>query len=301
MSATAPVSVLVPTVGRDELLQGCLRSLAACRPRAREVVVLDQSGGDAIPQIVAGFAAVGARTIALPVRNKALALNVGLREAAYEVVLVIDDDCTAAEEWIGAAWSRVSTDPSAIVTGRVLTTGEPLAVPSSIDDEAARDYTGEVHYGALFGGNMACRREPVLALGGFDARVPDAEDNDLCYRWLRAGQRLRYEPELVVWHHGWRTPEELAQHYFVYGRGQGLFYAKHLRQGDLGVVRFLARDLYRGARGIAARIVRGRGEWPDARSGLLSGVLVGLVRGWRRFGAAHGLSAGAGRALRGPT
>ena len=66
--------------------------------------------------------------------------------------------------------------------------------------------------------------------------------------------------------------------------GQGLFYAKHLRAGDLAVMPFLGRDLYRGARGVAARAVRRRPGWPDPRTGLLSGLLVGLAKGWRTFG-----------------
>jgi GT2 family glycosyltransferase len=36
-----------------------------------------------------------------------------------------------------------------------------------------------------------------------------AEDNDFRYRWLTSGRKVRYEPEMVVWHSDWRTPEEL--------------------------------------------------------------------------------------------
>ncbi len=246
-------------------------------------MVVDQSGEDAVPAVVRSFAAVGARTVASRVRDRSVAVNLGLREADHELVLVTDDDCTVAPSWVETAWTHLSRDPDAIVTGRVLAAGETSAVASTITREAPHDYTGEVHYGALFGGNMACSRSRVLELGGFDERVKVAEDNDFCYRWLRAGRPLRYEPELVIWHHSWRTPAEMKRHYVAYGRGQGLFYAKHLRRRDTRVVPFLARDLYRGIRGVAARIVRGPYEWPDARLGLLRGLLVGLIEGWRIF------------------
>jgi GT2 family glycosyltransferase len=135
----------------------------------------------------------------------------------------------------------------------------------------------------LFGCNMACTRSRFLELGGFDERVRLAEDNDFCYRWLRAGRPLHYDPELLIWHHAWRTPAQLRRHFRGYARGQGIFYYKHLRAGDLTVARFLARDVYRATRAAAALVVRGRDEWPDARLALIRGVPTGLVAGWRAF------------------
>jgi GT2 family glycosyltransferase len=278
-----PVSVVVATIGRPALLRQCLESLAGCRRRADEILVIDQSGGDDTREVVSSFTGAGARHVPLHVRNKPLALNTGLNQARHDIVVMTDDDCTVATSWIEAAWAHMAANPDAILTGRVLPSGEALAVPSTIDEAKPRDYTGTFEYGALYAGNMACNRSLVLGLGGFDTRFPVAEDNDLCYRWLRAGGRLRYEPDLVVCHHAWRTPDELDRQYFSYGRGQGIFYAKHLRRGDLRVARFLARDLYRGARGIAVRLVRRHSEWPDPRRRLLHAVILGLIAGWRTF------------------
>jgi GT2 family glycosyltransferase len=279
-----PVSVVIPTVGRPALLRACLQSVSECQPRAREIVVVDQSGDDAVRSIVATFSNVGARTLTTDVRNRGLAVNLGMEAADHEIVLVTDDDCTVAPTWVETAWTHLSRDPDAIVTGRVLPAGEAPGIPSLLEEETPRDYTGQVHYGALYGGNMACSRSLVLAVGGFDERVQLAEDNDFCYRWLRAGHPLRYDPELLIWHHGWRSPPELERHYFAYARGQGTFYAKHLRKGDLRVAPFLARDLYRGMRGLVVRAVRRHSEWPDPRRRLLQGVILGLIAGWRTFG-----------------
>jgi GT2 family glycosyltransferase len=283
MSSAAPVSVVVPTVGRPELLRACLRSLVDCEPPSAETIVIDQSDGDGVQRVVADFAGSGVRIVAQDAPNQPLALNRGLEEALHDIVLITDDDCTVAASWVGTALTHMTEDPEAIVTGRVLPSGDPLAVPSIIDDETAHDYTGELQYGALYGGNMACNRSLVLADGGFDERLNVGHDNDLCWRWLRAGRRLRFEPDLVVWHHAWRTARELDDQYFVYGHGQGLFYAKHLRGKDFAVARFLVRDLYRGARGIPATLLRGRSNWPDPRRGLLRGLIIGLVEGWRTF------------------
>jgi GT2 family glycosyltransferase len=208
-----------------------------------------------------------------------------MQKARHEIILVTDDDCTVEPSWVVKAWEHLSVDPETIVTGRVLPGGDAVAVPSLVGAKEPRDFTGEIHDDVLFGCNMACSRSLFLGLGGFDERVKLAEDNDFCYRWLRAGYHLHYDPELLIWHHAWRGPEQLERHFKGYARGQGIFYAKHLRHGDLGVLRFVARDVRRAARAIVARIIRGRSEWPDARLALPRGVSRGLIDGWREFGS----------------
>jgi GT2 family glycosyltransferase len=279
-----PVSVVIATVGPATRLAACLMSISQCDPRPSEIIVVDQSDDEAVHAAVRAFAHVGAKLLTSPIRGKSPAVNLGMSEAAHEIVLLTDDDCTVEQGWVEAAWVHLSANPRAIVTGRVLPVGDAAGIASLVGLEEPRDYTGQIHDDVLFGCNMASPRSRVLALGGFDHRVQLVEDNDLCYRWLRAGQQLHYDPSLTVWHHAWRTPRELERQFRGYARSQGIFYAKHLRRGDFGVVRFLVRDARRAARGIGSRIFHGRREWPDARRALPRGITIGLITGWRRFG-----------------
>ena len=61
--AVGSVTVVLPTIGRPELIKNCLESLARCVPRADEILVVDSSDDDAVENVVAGFAAAGARRI----------------------------------------------------------------------------------------------------------------------------------------------------------------------------------------------------------------------------------------------
>src|SRR5919109_242355 len=234
------LSVLVPTLGR-ELLGATLESLEACEPQPAEVLVLDQSEGLVSSKLTGGSSRPMMETIACR-PPKGRALNEGLRRATHERVGIVDDDCTVRSDWAGVAYRAMLEYPQGMVTGQVLPgSDEPDAVPSTIRLNEPRDYTGTAHYAWLFGGNMVCSRGEVLAIGGFDEQIVPApgvaggEDCDLCYRWLRGGHRLRHVPELVVTHHGWRTHEDLSRLYVDYFRGQGMFYAKHLLQGDLRI------------------------------------------------------------------
>jgi GT2 family glycosyltransferase len=283
LTEVVPVSVVVPTVGRARLVRSLLVSLARCDPRGDEILIVDQSVDDRVEQVVIEFADIGARLVHCEGRGEGRGRNVGLREARHDLLLGTDDDCTVAPDWVGRAWAHLEAEPRGIVTGRVLPVGDPRAVPSTREDAEPRDYTGDLSCFPLFPNNMALRRTLALELGGFDEGLPAAPDNDFCYRWLRDGKPLRYEPDMVVWHHDWRTSAELERLYIRYARGQGAFYAKHLRRGDFHMLRFIVRDLIGGCRALASATLRGRPRWTDPRRPMLSAMPHGLVRGWRAY------------------
>jgi GT2 family glycosyltransferase len=277
------LSVVIPTIGRAEQLERTLASLAACRAPAEEIVVVDQSDGGEVDALVARFAGANARRVPCAGRGIGLALNTGLRAVANDRVAVTHDDCTVAEDWVEAARAQLAAVPDGIVTGAVLPVGDPAAVPSTIDDPEPRDYTGTVHDGALFCNNMAFSAEAVLRLGGFDERLnPAAEDNDLCYRWLRSGAPFRYRPEMRVWHHDWRTPEQMRRLWRGYGRGQGLFYAKHVVGRDRMMLRYIWRDLRVNVPVVARALLRRRRP-PDWAGEYLIGLAQGIARGLPLF------------------
>lgn len=285
----SPVSIVIPTVGRAEPLRRCLDSIAACEPAPAEVLVVDQSHDPEVASVVGTFAGIRARVVPCHGRGVAKGRNDGIRAAAHDVVLVTDDDCTVAPDWVATAFRLHEARPHAITTGRVLPVGDPRSVPSTKEETEPHDFTGERNGGALYPNNMVLSRTAVLAAGAFDERFGPgeaAEDNDFSYRWLRSGQTIVFEPALVVWHHDWRSPQQLDELYVRYARGQGFLYAKHLRQGDLLMVRWIVRDLVWAARGALSAIVRRRHSWTDPRRGILRGMPAGFVAGWRAYGGA---------------
>jgi GT2 family glycosyltransferase len=284
--ARVPVSVVVPTIGRPEQLGRLLESLARCSPLPEEIVVVDQSREEKVARVAGRFAGLGVRMVPCDREGFSLAWNVGLREARHDSILGVDDDCTVGADWVSRAWEHARRHPGAVVTGQVLPRGDPSATPSTKSDPEPHDYTGELRCNVLYTGNMVLDRRAALEFGGFDERLPKAADNDFCYRWLRAGNELRYEPDMVVWHEDWRTPDELRELYVHYARAQGMFYAKHLRRGDLRVLRFVVADLWAGLAGLTAGTLLRRG-WTNWRRGILLGLPAGLAAGWRVFGARH--------------
>jgi GT2 family glycosyltransferase len=278
------ISVVIPTVGRPALLAETLASLARCRPQPAEILVVSQNAS-ADAAVVAASGIPGARLVPSDGHGTGRAVNDGLKRASNQTVLIVHDDCVVREDWVAVAAREMSLTPEGIVSGRVLPPpgADPRAVPSTIELDRPRDYTGELHCGVLYPNNMACPRDSVLALGAFDEAILHAEDCDLCYRWLRAGRQLRHVPDLVVWHRDWRSPAQLRSLYVSYYHGSGMFYAKHLAAGDLHVLRFIYADCRGWLRSLAAAVLRATPGWADARRGVVPGLPRGLWAGWRRF------------------
>lgn len=239
-----------------------------------------------------------ARVISDESRGVGAASNLGLEHAREDTVAITHDDCTVSRDWVGVAERLIARRPEAIHTGTVEPGGEPWMVPSTIVDHHPRDFTGLALCNVLYPNNMVCDRARVLAFGGFDERfgpeIP-AEDNDFCYGWLRSGRAMCFEPSLRVTHHDWRSRDELRLLHRAYGRGQGAFYAKHLREGDPMMLRFLLADLLGSTRAIAGAVVRRRRELAIEPRARLAGLPIGVVQGWRHFSSKKSSSQNARR------
>lgn len=212
-------------------------------------------------------------------RGRGRALNVGLRAIGGGVVLITDDDCRVRADWVERGLNEVLSRADTLVTGRVLTHGDLSHVPALRLDPLVHDYVGLSGFGKLAGGNMAARRDDLDTVGGFDERiVPAAEDNDLCWRWLKSGGVVHYEPEMVIWHEDWRDNEQLRAVHRAYGQGQGLFYAKHLGLGDRCIGRFAARDVLAGGRMAIRTLARRRSLGGQANLAFFPALIGTLAR-----------------------
>jgi GT2 family glycosyltransferase len=280
MTEPLPASVIVRTIGRPQLRR-CVESLAACKPPPAEVLIVDQSGGREVQALEVEYATLSLTVVTSELRNRAAAANLGLHRATQPIVLFTDDDCTVAADWVAVAVAHLSAWPDRLLSGRVMPVGDPRTVPTFKSAMRFEDYTNNPARCDPCACNLACLRNAAVELGGFDERiVPAMEDWDFGYRWVRSRRPMHYRPELVVWHHDWRSPEEIERVWVEYGRGCGRFYAKLLCQGDLMALLFLARDVRYAAYAMMGRLRRGR-RWWDRRLGVLRGVIPGLWGGLR--------------------
>ena len=279
------VSVVIPTTG-GPVLDGCFQSLMAGRVWPARVIVVDQGPpGDVVRRLDALRASgMDANCITMPRRGISAATNRGLADVTTPYVAVTHDDCLVHADWLERIASRLPTLGEAVLTGRVEPVGKGIVLTIKTANEPAT-YTAPLLKGdVLFPPNMAFPMRLLERVGWFDEHPSLAtagEDNEWAHRVLRAGLPIVYDPTITVGHVARHGVQDLPALYRRYARGQGAFYGKWLRRGDMFIARRAIRDVVRApwllARGLVTRnqelIAMGRGEV----EGLLAGILIGLA------------------------
>jgi GT2 family glycosyltransferase len=214
---------------------------------------------------------------------------------------VTDDDCEPTPNWV-AKIEQAFASPNSIdaVTGRVLPLGPETVGTYAVSSRTSTqqiEFKGKANpWYVGSGNNFAVRREGLECMGGNDERLGPGSpgqggvDMDLFYRLLRAGARIRYEPELLVYHARTSKAGRISRR-IPYGFGMGACCTLWLRQKDPYALRVLLSWFFLRT----SRLFEGllRRQWMRVyEEGLvLLGTLKGLVHGMKMSSAyPHNLS-----------
>ena len=246
------ISVIVCTRNRAESLRRTLHSLHAMAmppTLAWEVVVVDNGSGDHTRAVTEETA----RATGMPVRYLlqtepplSRARNARVRAARRDVVAFTDHHCRVHAPWL--AQSTPSSTPTPL---------SPFCAPrlavhpaSALFREAAAQRT-HVRLSRNRHLHIRCTSPPPPRdVGFFDvrfgagARIPSAEDWDFLHRARRAGARIVFAPEVLVFHdHGRRSVAQVESARHAYAIGRWAFYCKHLSAFDIEALRAAAHEL----------------------------------------------------------
>jgi glycosyltransferase involved in cell wall biosynthesis len=263
------ISVVVCTYNRAESLQRTLHSLHDMATPASlewELVVVDNNSRDRTRDVVAAFA----RNATMPTRylfegrqGLSCARNTGVRAARGDVIAFTDDDCLVDPQWLARIDAEFRTDASLAVVGGRVELHDPRDQPVSVRIHRERVPVKSLQEIATFmiGCNMSCRRRLFDDVGYFDvrfgsgAKIPSAEDWDFVYRSYKAGAKIVFSPDVLVFHdHGRRSDVQVESLRRGYAIGRWAFYCKHAASFDVEVARTAAHDFTR----LAEDLVRAR-------------------------------------------
>lgn len=286
------VTVAIATADRQEALERCLHSLAEGATLPTEVVVVDQSTGDAT-RAVADASLLHVTYLRDSGLGLGRAQNLAFAAASCPVVAVLDDDCVADERWVSTIATTFAEDPDLSgLAGRVL----PLEpAPPGTVAISTRPSTVKRTFGFTLepwnvgsGNNFAISSEWFDRIGGCDERLGPgaagrgAVDMDLFYRLLREGGRMVYEPSAIVFHEMKRRRERVTRR-SAYGYGMGAAAVLRRRDPDPRAfamlrtwVRYRLRLL---GRAVAERRLRSVHEELLVLGGTARGVVFGLRQG----------------------
>ena len=208
------LSIVIPTLGRPEMLQRCLDHLSAQTvdpDRFEVLVVADAKDEDpaALDRVVANRA-YPTRRMQAERPGASAARNVGWRAATAPLVLFTDDDVFAAPAMLAEhlAWHERHPEQEVGVLGRLRWADDLDVTPfmrwleHGIHFDFARIEGTEAGWGRLVTANASLKRDFVARVDGFDEEALPYlyEDLDLAKRLDAHGFRLLYNRDAVAEH-----------------------------------------------------------------------------------------------------
>jgi len=215
-----PLSVIICTYNRSDLLASCLRSLVdqTLENGRYEVIIVNNNSTDDTQEIIESFTSVYVNFRAVVEMKQGLshARNRGWREAHGEFVAYIDDDAKANPEWcerILYAFQNVLPQPVAV--GGEIHPYYEVDPPDWFKDELEIRTCGtsaaflkppRARYG-FSGSNMAVRKIIFSECGGFSPEygmtehiIRMGEDTEFFLRVYDLHPCFWYDPAILVYH-----------------------------------------------------------------------------------------------------
>lgn len=256
--STLSVSVIVVSRGRAADLPLCLLGISQLDYPSFEVVLVADTDGISAAKTLPFFDDL--KTVEFNDANISIARNLGIAEAAGDIVAFIDDDAVPEPTWLMHLLGGFREPDVAAAGGFVIArngisfqwkarsvdcTGTALAL--DVDESKISVLTPQQGRAIKTEGtNMALRRDVIAQMGGFDPAFRFyLDETDVNFRLMLEGHQTAIAPLAQV-HHGYkasamRRKDRVPLDLFEIGASLAVYLRKHARDAEHKVVISKAR------------------------------------------------------------
>lgn len=264
------LSVIVCTRNRSDALARLLEQLEhlVVPDGVRwELIVVDNASTDTTASMLATLQSpLPLRVVHERIPGLSRARNTGIAAARGDLLLFTDDDCLPDAHWLATVHEEFTRAPSLGVLGGRVELFDLRDRPTTTRTSRERGaISAACNLDGIIGCNLSFRRSTLAAIGPFDVGLGGGtgagagEDVDIVYRSLRAGLRVEYSPDALVYHnHGRRTDAQVRALNRAYTVARGALFCKYVMAGDRGIFPRIRQDMYYHARALAADVRAGR-------------------------------------------
>ncbi|MFD5077400.1 bifunctional polysaccharide deacetylase/glycosyltransferase family 2 protein [Streptomyces sp. NPDC058371] len=225
-----PVSVIVPAYNEKECIANTLNSLAQST-HPIEIIVVDDGSTDGTKEIAEALGLPNVRVIRQENAGKPAALNNGVRNARYDIVVMMDGDTVFEPDTVRQLVQPFADPAVGAVAGNAKVGNRNTVIGAWQHIEYVMGFNLDRRMYDLLrcmptipGAIGAFRREAVLAVGGMSEDTL-AEDTDITIALHREGWRVVYQEHAKAWTEAPGSLKQLwSQRYrWSYGTMQALW------------------------------------------------------------------------------
>jgi glycosyltransferase involved in cell wall biosynthesis len=230
------ISVIVPAYNASRTIGRLLSALEGQQcPFTFETIVVDDGSTDDTPRIVASHPQV--RYVRQDNAGPAAARNHGARLATTGYLCFTDSDCVPRQDWLVRlmdGFNGTGGAPDATIGAVMGSYG--IANPESLLSRGIHEEILFRHgkllpdFPKVFGSYNFCAKKTIFdAVGGFREtyRQASGEDNDLSYRFTRAGYRIYFKRNAIVDHYHTTDFKKYLREQWRHGFWRVAMYATH--------------------------------------------------------------------------
>lgn len=254
------ISVILCTYNREPYIYNVLSSIANGGFRDYEIVLVDNNSSDGTREECNRFAAdhqeVSFRYCFEPQQGLSYARNRGIKEAAGDVLVYVDDDALVNKEYLQTYAAFFERNPEAVAAGGpIIPQYDGCEEPDWMSHYTRQLVTGKLYLGDRErefphdafpgGGNAAYRKSVFDTVGLFNVELGrkgnsliGAEEKDLFDKMTSHGMRFYYLPNAILYH--LIPPKKLTPEYFD-RLTHGIGVSERYRTRQIGTGKYLNR------------------------------------------------------------
>ncbi|MEV7344027.1 bifunctional polysaccharide deacetylase/glycosyltransferase family 2 protein [Streptomyces sp. NPDC093544] len=203
-TVTGPVTVIVPAYNEKECIANTLHSLAKST-HPIEIIVVDDGSTDGTKEIAESLGMPNVRVIRQENAGKPAALNNGVRNASYDIVVMMDGDTVFEPDAVFQLVQPFARPEIGAVAGNAKVGNRNTLIGAWQHIEYVMGFNLDRRMYDLLrcmptipGAIGAFRRDAVLEVGGMSEDTL-AEDTDITIAMHRGGWRVVYQEHAIAW------------------------------------------------------------------------------------------------------
>ncbi len=185
-----------------------------------EIIIVDANSNDGTQEILKEYAEKYKQVkFFIHAGSRGEGRNFGVKKAKGKIIAFTDGGCKADKNWLKELRKKINEGYD-IVAGKTINVGRFEEI-----ERVKVYYKGyDVTYPSC---NLAYRKELFEKIGGFDNRFVTAEDIDLNLRAIKAGGKITYNENAIIYRKTAKNILSFIKQAFFYGYGRKQLALKH--------------------------------------------------------------------------